>query len=164
MTNVCLDANIFIDAYNKNIPRNNEIKKIFQLAENRKIKVFVSLQTLTELEKKDDEALQLARTIPTLPHWPIGTWNEQVGTWKEQEGTWNDAKQNDRVQLKLKDLAKAGNDIRDRGAFIDTLKSNMDYFVTSDGQLVKKGPQKRINNSFQTKVVKPKDLLGKLNL
>lgn len=164
MKKICLDANIFIDAYNNLMPWHNDIKKIFDLAEKGIIEIYVSLQTLEELARKKDNAYELAKTIKQLPYWPIGSWKELVGSWKDSAGSWNDGKENDKTQSKLEKLAKSGNDIRDRGAFIDALRSNIDYFLTSDGQLVSEAPQKRINDTFDTKVIKPKDLINELSL
>ena len=107
----------------------------------------MSLQTLHELEQRQDEALKLVKTLPRLPHWPIGTWNDQVGTWQQLTGTWDDMKSNDRIQMEFEQLAKSGTDIRDRGGFIDALCSGLDGFVTSDKQLVGSGPAKRINET-----------------
>jgi predicted nucleic acid-binding protein len=163
MIKICLDANIFIDAYNDLIPWYKDIKEIFSLAGKGNIEIYVSLQTLEELKEKEDSAYKLAKTVKQLPHWPIGSWKEQVGSWNDAVGSWNDVKENDEIQFRLEKLAKSGNDIRDRGAFIDALKFKINYFVTSDGQIVKEGPKERINGIFDTKVIKPKDLMGKLN-
>jgi len=157
MIKICLDANIFIDEHNHSMRWHNDIKKIFALAKSGVIEIYVSLQTLEELSKKKDDAYKLAQAVTKLPHWPVGSWDEQVGTW-------DDAKESDNVQLRLAELAKSGNDIRDRGAFLDALKSKIDYFVTSDGQLVNAGPDQRINAIFDTKVIKPEDLIKKITL
>ena len=129
-----------------------------------KVSLKVSLQTLSQLEDKQDEAWRLAKTLPELPHFPIGTWDEQIGTWDQETGTWNDAKQNDKIQLEIKALAKSGTDIRDRGGYIDALCSGLDGFVTSDKHLVGSGPSKRINKRFFTKVLTPGQLVKELGV
>ncbi len=134
------------------------LQRIFGAAGTGQVSLKVSLQTLHELEQRKDEALELAKTLPVLLHWPIGSWDEQVGTWEQQAGTWDDVSRNDQIQADLRDLAKSGTSIRDRGAYIDALRNKMDGFVTSDKQLVGPGPSTRINNRFKTKVVTPEEL------
>jgi len=163
MENYALDTNCFIEAVNTNSPSYEVLKKIFSALKEGKMKLLIGLHTLHELEKKKDKAWELAKTLPELPHWPIGTWDEQVGTWKQATGTWDDIKRNDQIQLRLKLLAKSGNDIRDRGAYLDALCSNLTGFVTSDKQLVGDGPSRRINERFQTRVMSPKELANKLS-
>lgn len=159
-----LDANCFINAVNSASTSYHALKRLFDAAKRDEVSLKVSQQTLYELEAKMDEAWQLANTLPKLPHWPIGTWDEQVGTWKQATGTWDDAKKNDEIQMELEKLAKSGNDIRDRGAYIDALRSGLDGFLTSDKQLVGSGPAKRINKQFSTKVLTPEQLAEELGL
>lgn len=129
MKKYALDTNCFINAVNKEAPSHGAIHRILLAFNSGKLSLRVSLQTLQELEQKDDAALEIARKLEILPHWPIGAWSEQVGTWSQQEGTWHDIKINDETQLKLKVLAKSGTGIRDRGAYIDALLSGMDGFL-----------------------------------
>lgn len=140
------------------------MQRIFTAFNGGKLSLKVSLQTLHELEQKKGAAWELAKTLPELPHWPIGMWNEQVGAWAQQTGTWDDVKRNDKIQLELKALGKSGTDIRDRGGYIDALCSELDGFVTSDKQLVGTGPSKRINERFFTKVLTPEQLAEKLGV
>lgn len=129
-----------------------------------KVLLKVSLQTLHELEEKKDVARELVKTIPELPHWPIGKWDEQVGTWPQQTGTWDDGKRNHKMQLEIKALSKSGTDIRDRGGYIDALRSHLNGFVTSDKQFVATGPSKRINERYFTKVLTPEQLADELGV
>ena len=158
MKTYALDTNCFIDAVNPASSSCGALHRIFRAADTGQVSLKVSLQTLHELEEMKDEALELAKTLPKLPHWPIGSWDEQVGTWKQQTGTWDDGKRNDQIQLKLSTLAKSGTSIRDRGGYIDALCNKLDGFVTSDKQLVGPGPSTRINNQFWTKVITPEEL------
>jgi len=57
------------------------------------------------------------------------------------------------TQKKIKALAKAGNDIRDRGAYIDAIRGHLYAFITSDKQLVGSGAANRLNSEFKTKVI-----------
>lgn len=140
MKTYALDTNCFINAVNPGSQSYKVMKRIFSAFNSGKVLLKVSLQTLHELEQKKDATWELAKTIPELPHWPIGTWDEQVGTWAQQTGTWDDGKRNDKIQLEIKALSKSGTDIRDRGGYIDALRSQLDGFVTSDKQLVATGP------------------------
>jgi hypothetical protein len=164
-----LDTNCFIYAFDQTASPFCALQRI--LAATRRgevslgeVSLKVSLHTLHELEKKKDEAWKLAKTLPQLPHWPIGAWEDQVGTWKQLTGSWDDAKRNNRIQMKLKKLATSGTDIRDRGAYIDALCSGLDAFITSDTDLVGPGPARRINEQFRTKVITPEQLVDALGL
>lgn len=162
MKTYALDTNCFINAVNSMSPSYGPLQRILSEANRGQISLKISLQTLDELSKRKDEAWILAKTLPELPHWPVGSWEEQVGTWAQQSGTWDDASRKHEIQLKLMRLAKSGTDIRDRGAYIDALCYGADGFVTSDKQLVGTGPSVRINNRFATKVLTPEQLAEEL--
>jgi hypothetical protein len=159
-----LDTNCFIDAFNPASPSYHAVLHILAAAERGEVSFKVSLHTLHELEEKKDNAWKLAKTLPELPHWPIGSWGEQVGTWEQATGTWHDGNVNNQIQIELKNLAKSGTDIRDRGGYIDALRSGLDGFVTSDKQLVDSGPAKRINERFPIKVITPEQLADELGV
>jgi len=162
MKKYALDTNCFINATNKNSPSYESVQWLLGAAKKGRIYLAVSLHTLHELEKKKDKALELVKKLPELDHWPIGSWNDQVGTWKQQTGTWDDGKRNDKIQEELEQLAKSGNDIRDRGAYIDALCNKFDGFVTSDKQFVGSGPLRRINKRFSMVVITPEELVKEL--
>jgi hypothetical protein len=164
MKTYAVDTNCLIDAVNPGSQSYEAMNRVLSAFKTGKVLLKVSLQTLDELERKKDAAWALANTLPVLPHWPIGTWGEQVGTWAQQTGTWDDGKRNDEIQLEIKELANSGTDIRDRGAYIDALRSRLDGFVTSDKQLVAAGPSKRINERFFTKVLTPEQLADEVGV
>jgi hypothetical protein len=153
-----LDAMCFINAVNQAGSSYEALRVIFNAANTGKITLTVSIQTLHELERKPDAALELARTLDLLPHWPIGSWDEQIGPWEDQTGSWEDAKRNNEKQVVLKTLANAGTSIRDRGAFMDAFCNAQDGFITSDKAFIKSGPSARINKNFLTKVLTPEEL------
>jgi len=164
MKTYALDANCFIDAVNPSSSSYDALQRILQTAKKGRVSLKVSLQTLEELKGREDEAWELAKSMPELRHWPIGTWEEQVGTWEQQTGTWDDARQNDQIQSELKALAKSGTDIRDRGGYIDALRNGLNGFVTSDKQLVGPGPSARINKRFSTKALTPEQVAEELDI
>jgi hypothetical protein len=164
MKTYALDTNCFINAVNPASPSYDALQRILRAADRGQVSLKVSLQTLHELEERKDEVWKLAKTLPELPHWPIGSWDEQVGTWKQQTGTWDEARRNDQIQSELKALAKSGTDIRDRGGYIDALCNGLDGFVTSDKQLVGSGPAARINKQFSTKVLTPEQVAEELGV
>ncbi|MDE1464372.1 PIN domain-containing protein [Spartinivicinus poritis] len=164
MKKYTFDTNCFIDAVNSNSHSYQPLQQILEAARNGIIQIVVSLHTLYELEQKKDEAWNLAKTFFVLDHWPIGSWDDQVGNWVQQVGSWNDAKKNDEIQKELEKLAKSGNDIRDRGAYLDALCNKCDGFITSDKQLVGSGPAKRINEHFSMPVMTPESLVQKMSL
>lgn len=162
MRKYTLDTNCFIDAFDSTSHAYQPMQKILQSHYSKKIIITVSRHTLAEI-KEPIEALNLAKNIEILPHYPIGTWNEQVGTWNQLAGTWNDAKRNQTLQRDLELLAKSGNDIRDRGAYIDAMNAGVDSFVTSDGQFAKSGPALRIKKKFDLRVITPEELAKEIN-
>lgn len=131
------------------------LQEIFKASKAGKITLFVSLHSLHELERKPDSAFALAKSLPLLPHFPIGAWDEQIGTLSQLSGTWDDAKRNEEIQKDLMTLAKSGADIRDRGAYIDALLAKADAFVTSDKGLAGEGPSKRIADRYGLKIATP---------
>ena len=164
MKTYALDTNCFINAINSASHSYESIQKLLEAAGRGLVSLKVSLHTLHELMGKGDKAWELAKTLPELSHWPIGSWKEQVGSWQQLTGSWDDAKRNDEIQRRLEALAKSGTDIRDRGAFVDALRNGVDGFVTSDKQLVGSGPAARINEAFSTKVVTPEQAITELGV
>ncbi len=154
-----LDTNCFINARSTDTGLKEAIQQIMKAHQDGMVELHVSRHTLAELQVKPDAALKLAETFSVLPHWPIGTWSDQVASWEQMEGTWCDAERNDSIQEELSKLAKSGNDIRDRGAYLDALHVNADAFVTSDKQLVGSGPAKRIFEKFGLLAISPVEFL-----
>lgn len=157
---ICLDANCFLDALNSASPSNAAMQTILKAWEIDRIKLWVSQHTLAELEVKPDTAFNLAKHCKRLPHWGIGTWNDQVGSWDQMADSWDDAKQNQAMQSELEEIAKAGNSLRDRGSYLDALKAEMDVFMTSDRQFSKSSPARRIENRFGLKVMTPEQFVS----
>jgi hypothetical protein len=164
---VALDTNCLLDAADGNSHAHGQLKKLFAAAAKGKLELFISLQSLSELTKDDQitrRAREIGGTIDKLSHYPIGTWEEQICTWDQITGTWQDAHRNQEVQDELSSLAKAGNDIRDRGAYIDALLGEMNIFVTSDHQLAGSGPAARIEKRFGLRILTPSALAYELGL
>ncbi len=159
---IVLDSNCFIDDLNQESRAYMPLQEIFKASNRGKIALFVSLHSLHELERKPDEAFALAKSLPLLLHYPIGSWEEQVGAWSQLAGTWEDAKRNKEIQQGLKNLAKSGADLRDLGAYIDALYARADVFVTSDKDLVGKGPSNRIAEKYKLRIVTPEKLAAQL--
>lgn len=161
---VAVDANCFIDAMNPSAHAHAAVRRLLAVHEAGALQLTVSRQTLAELERKPDAALELARKCVVLPHFPVGSWDDQVATWDQVEGTWNDGKRNQTIQQELEALARAGNDIRDRSAYIDALRAGVDAFITSDKQLVGGAPAKRIESRFGLRVLTPGQLVDELHV
>jgi predicted nucleic acid-binding protein len=158
---VALDTNCFIDAVNPIADANAAMNEILKAHASGKVKAMVSRHTLAEL-CNPPEARRFAETLPVLPYWPIGTIAQQVATIEQLAGTWEDARRNEQIQEELEQLAKSGNDIRDRGGYLDALHGGADVFVTSDKQLAGSGPSKRIQERFGLRVLRPADLANEL--
>lgn len=162
MEKVTLDTNCFIDAFHSSSHAYPYMQKIIEAHRSKQIIITVSRHTLSQI-KEPIEALNFAQTFEILPNYPIGPWGEQVATWKEPGGSWKDAEINQELQEELEQLAKSGNDIRDRGAYIDAINAHVDAFVTSDGQFAKSGPAERIKNRFGLRVIAPKQLAEEID-
>jgi hypothetical protein len=139
------------------------MKAIIEAYQSKTIIITVSRHTLSEITEPI-EALQFAQTVEILPHYPIGTIGEQVATWEELAGTFKDAEINQELQEELAQLAKSGNDIRDRGAYIDAINAHVYAFVTSDGHFAKSAPAKRIEERFGLRVITPKQLAEEIDI
>jgi predicted nucleic acid-binding protein len=162
MKKVTLDTNCFIDAFDPISRAYPYMQKIIEAHRSKQIVITVSRHTLSEI-KEPVEALNFAQTFEILANYPIGTWEEQVAPWKELGGTWKDAEMNQELQEELEQLAKSGNDIRDRGAYIDAINAHVDAFVTSDGQFAESGPAERIKKRFGLRVITPKQLAKEID-
>lgn len=162
MKKVALDTNCFIDAFAPSSHAYPYMQKIIEAHSSKQIIITVSLHTLFEI-KEPIEALNFARNFEVLPLYPIGTWGEQIATWVELAGTWEVARINQELQEELEQLAKSGNNIRDRGAYIDAINAQVDAFVTSDGQFVNSGPAERIKNRFGLRVITPQQLAEEID-
>ena len=163
---VIIDTNCLLDAADKHSIAYPYLQNIFVAASVGKVKLWISLHSLSEINKTDamtKRAKEIAGGLNILPHYPIGVWGEQVGTWDNVSGTWGDAERNQELQTELASLAKAGNSIRDRGAYIDAINAHADVFVTSDRQLAGSGPAERIRQRFFLRVITPKALAEELS-
>ena len=161
MKKVTLDTNCFIDAFTPNTPAYKAMQMIITVYRSQQIEITVSLHTLPQI-KSPVKAVMFAKMVKVLFHYPIGKWNEQIVSWGEVAGTWDDARKNQKIQEELENLAKAGNDIRDRGAYIDALSANVDAFITSDKQFAGSGPAKRIESKFGLRVITPQQFVNEL--
>jgi len=158
---ITLDTNCFIDTFTPGSHAYSVMQTILKAHKSKQIKITVSLHTLSEI-KGPSEAIEFAKTVEILPHYPIGRFCDQIAKIKDLAGTWGDAKKNQAMQDELAQLAKSGNDIRDRGAYIDAINAKVDAFITSDAQLVRNGPAGRIKDKFGVRVISPMQLASEL--
>jgi predicted nucleic acid-binding protein len=164
---VALDTNCLLDAADVDSHAHGELKKLLAAAAKGELELFISLHSLSELKNDDpltSRAREIGAAINRLHHYPIGAWKEQICTWDQITGTWLDAQRNQEIQEELSALAKSGNDIRDRGAYIDALLGGVDVFVTSDRHLAGSGPATRIETRFGLRVLTPSALAYELGL
>lgn len=156
---IVLDTNCFIAAVKPANVAHAAVSAILLKAETGRIHLRVSRHSLHELEKAStqypDGALEIAAKIEMLPYFPIGTIHQLLGTIHGLSGTLADTRANALLDAQLSRLAKAGTDLRDRGALIDALHASADLFVTSDGQLSKDGPASRIQKELKIRVLTP---------
>jgi hypothetical protein len=152
---IALDANCVICAIMPGAHAHAAMRRILKAYQDGCIALCVSFQTLHELGARPDAALELAHQFEQLPHYSIGSWDEQVGSWNDEDGTYADGEFDDKRQELMATLAKSGNGVRDRGALIDALRSGCHAFVTSDGQLSKSGPAHRLEREFSILIRTP---------
>jgi predicted nucleic acid-binding protein len=164
LTRVVLDTNCFIDAVTPTAKAYPCMRRLLSIAELGRIRLMVSRHTLEELSKKPDPAYELAKTVEVAPYWPVGTISEQVATIGQLTGTWDDARQNQEIQEEVKQLAKSGTDVRDRGAYLDALRTGADAFVTSDRHLAGSVPAGKIRAKFGLRVLTPCELASESSL
>jgi predicted nucleic acid-binding protein len=153
---IVLDANCLIEATDASADAYPYLQRLFAAGQLKKLTLAISRHILAEVTRPR-ASCELANTLELLPYWPIGTIAEQVTTIEQLAGTWADAKQNQRIQAEFEKLAKSGNDIRDRGAYLDALRAHADAFVTSDRHLVGSGPARRIEDAFGLRVLTPSE-------
>lgn len=156
---VALDANAFIGAVNPTEPEYNALRKIF--AQHTRVTIYVSVHTLSELRPSED-ALALAKNATLLPHFLIGTWEDQVATWDQVAGTWADQRLADEKYQDLRTLAKSGAGIRDLGAYVDALYGEVDVFVTSDLDMAGRAPMSRIISKYRLRIMTPRQFADEL--
>jgi hypothetical protein len=162
MRKLALDTNCFIDAFSQESHAFDAMQTILALASDDRLDLYVSVQSLSELKGGNDDPERLARSLKQLPHFRVGSWNEQIESWKNEGGTWEESREDEKRQKLIHDLANTGNSIRDRGGYIDAIRSNLDAFVTSDGQFTKPVPASTLNRAFRTKVLKPQQVVEQL--
>ena len=126
------------------------------------MELFASLKTTDELSRKPDQSLALAEQVSKLPNYPVGAWDDAVGVRKDQAGTWNDAKASQKLQEFIHDVTKKGASIRDRGAFLDAIRAQMDFFITHDKHLAGSGPAQRLAQHFAAHVMTPSAFVAML--
>lgn len=160
---IALHTNCFIYSVNAESKEYGPLQAILAAASIGTFGLLVSLYTLAELARKPDAAYDLAKTFLVLPHWPIGAIADQVAMIKDLQGSWEDARRNESIQHELKQLAGGGNDIRDRGAYLDALLAKMDAFVTSDGHFVNTEPARRMRERFGLRTLTPSQLVHEVN-
>lgn len=159
-----LEANCFIDAVTPSSDSYPCLRRLFSAARSRTdLTLAVSRHTLAEV-RRPDEACELAKALEVVPYWPIGTISEQVATIEQLTGTWQDAGRNDQIQQELAQLANAGDDIRDRGAYLDALRAGADAFITSDRHLVSSAPAARIRARFGLRVLTPCAFVSEISM
>ena len=160
---VALDTNAFIDATIPDRPAYEPMQQVLAAARSGQIQLRVSRHTLHELSAKPDAAYELSGDVAVLPHFPVGTWSQQVAKWNELSGTWADAKRNHEIQLELQKLASSGNDIHDRGAYLDAVLAGVDVFVTSDRHLSDGKSATRLQETFGVRIATPAALAAEVS-
>jgi predicted nucleic acid-binding protein len=158
-----LDTNVWIAAADTRV---SEAAALLTCAAERGARIGVSKHSLVELTagsiKYGGSAESLARAYETIPYHPVGRIDELLGTITQLSGTFDQMRVNEALRVRLGNLAKAGTDIRDRGAVIDALQARATYFVTSDRGLVAPAPRARIEAELPIRIRTPAEMLREL--
>ena len=163
---VVLDANCFINATDVSSTAHAAVRRLFAAAVRGELRLGASLHTITELAngsvKDEGRASALASTCEQLPYYPIGSIDDLLGSIDGLAGTLGDMDENEAIQQRLRVLAKAGASLADRGALLDAERAGATVFVTSDGQLVKRGPRSRIESEIRLRLLTPEEAVYRL--
>lgn len=137
---VC-DANVWIEASKS--PQSPSAQML-TLGNAHGLRFAISKHTRSELAAGSSDygpaAEALAAGFEELPYYPIGCITQLLGTIAELSGTFDDMRRNEQVRDSLATIATQGTDIRDRGALIDAIRNDADFFVTYDTGIVGTGP------------------------
>jgi hypothetical protein len=117
------------------------------MREEGQIELYVSLKAIDQIVRSD-AALAYASSLPKLPNYPVGSWNEQVGSWSTAAGTWDDAKRNEQLRKKLGELVNKGADYRDKQIIIDSFCAGMGVLATNDTKIRDPGPASRLKKKL----------------
>lgn len=136
MNSATLDTCAVIAAFEPARDGHSAMQRLKELWQDGKLRLCVSLRTVSELRKKADEKLAFAQLLEQLPYYMIGTWDDfdPSVSWKDLAGTWDDAKVNQRLQKVLPVRAKVK--LRDRGIIIDSMMRGVGFLITTDSFLL----------------------------
>lgn len=160
---VC-DTNVWIEAA---ADAHSHSARLLSLPAHGGVRIAISKHSWSELAGGSGtygpNAKALASRFEEVPYWPIGTINELLGTINELSGTFDDIRVNALLRERLGVLAAQGTGLHDRGALIDALRSEAEYFVTSDKGLVGSGPRRRIEAALPILIRTPTEMCEQLS-
>lgn len=133
------------------------MRRIDEMYREGKIELYVSLKTIDQLSVCGGAPLDYAKSLSKLPNYPVGTWDEQVDTLDSAAGTWDEAKNNEKLQQKIRLLTKSDVDIRDRQIVIDSYLGKMQVLLTNDRGLRDKRPARRLREELGILVASPEN-------
>jgi predicted nucleic acid-binding protein len=162
MKTYCLDTNCLIDAFKPESSFYEAMKRILSAYKAGALRLVVSRHSLSEL-LLPLEAVEFAKTLQVVEHYPVGMWQDQICTWKECAGTWDEARSNAKKLERLTILAKTGAGIRDKGGYIDAVIAGVEAFVTSDSDLVGAATAQNICNEFKVRIIHQTELAAMLD-
>ncbi|NTU49666.1 MAG: hypothetical protein HGA87_02005 [Desulfobulbaceae bacterium] len=157
MKTYCLDTNCLIDAFQLESHSYKAMEKILGAYRAGDLRLVISRHSLSEL-LSPPEAVEFAKTLQIIEHYPVGNWEEQICTWKQCAGTWDYARRNTDKLKRIEMLAQKVAGIRDKGAYIDAIITGVAAFVTSDKALVGLRPAEDIYKEFGIMVIDPEKL------
>ena len=160
---VAVDTNCIIALFRQGEVIHKYMVHIREMHQKGEIEFYTSLKTIDEIEKGvliyGSDPLNYASSLPLLPNYLIGTWNDQVGPWESLAGTWDG--KNEDLQKKIHNLTKKGVKIRDRQIVIDSYLGGMHVLLTNDHGLCDGGSAGRLREEFGILVLSPEKFISK---
>jgi len=160
VTLICVDANVVIQAATT---PSSDASAFIERARRQQAPLAISPHSYEEIARgssKDDGAgKRLAERLTLLPYYPKGTISDLLGTIDDLAGTFDDMRRSDEILRQLRDLARAGANLHDKGAITDAIWASCSHFITEDRDLVAAVPRKRIEAAFQIRIVRPRDAM-----
>lgn len=156
---VAIDTDCIISLFRPEEDICRHMRRIDEVYREGKIELYVSLKTINQLSVYGGAPLDYAKSLSKLPNYPVGTWNEQVGTWDNVAGTWDDAKENQKLQDKIRILTKSGVNIRDRQIVIDSYRGKIQVLLTNDRGLRDARPARKLREELGISVISPEKFL-----
>lgn len=163
MVRALLDSNCFIACAQPEHPDHADSVAAVEGARVAHVELCVSQHTLLELRRKPDSAFAQASSLNVVNCMPFGRIADLAGPISGLGGTLADIVRSDEMVAEMRELARTGSSLRDRGALLDAIAARVDFFGTSDRALCDSAPATRIHRRFGLRTVTPRAFVIAIN-